>query len=455
MATACAGDDDIQELLDLSEEPEVLEVDDDAVGAQGGGPSAAAVPGANQVKVKIGVEGSGPIQIKVKREPGVEDLDDAAASDKRQRTDGMGESLFSSPPAWIARADGLIRSRAVSCLMAAAACDPLFPRVLPHLCSWLPREDYLYMASRSRACSQHALAPLKHQAFLAVVKAQRASRGVSFPLTRLAEALAPLLPPGVSGLSHRALLYLRGAMRLQAIAAWRAAGQLLLARVGDRLKARDEAAEWPVEASVWSSRITTGDVRMALTIADHWGAGGPSRVAHAPVGVVLGDPWWESLMKGLAREAGVVDFDNGALYLLLEEWERGLRAAAGGTRRPDLADLGPVVEVEKDEGPYWKSDDEFTQSGGGWRGPPQEREPETTIWASDLRMALLLPNLHLPWPVLAGVYSPPNPPWPEVNSMVGDMTGSLRRLFGDYHHNLPSVPVMQLATQVGVGVRGD
>jgi hypothetical protein len=263
---------------------------------------------------------------------------------------------------------------------AGSRAGDLFSRVLPHLCPWLPLKEYLGLASSSRACFHHALAPLKHRAFLAVVQAQMRSRVAPSPLPPLTDAVVRCqgqgLPPGAAarGMSRRALLYLRAHLRAQALRAWRAAGELLLARVGDRLKALEqvkgeekgngkgkkkgrvksedgeedhpaEGNEWPLEASVWSSRITTADMRMALTLGEYW------RSAPAPVeeegdqkgaDVMAGDPWWEGVMKGLAREAGVVDFDDGALHLLLQEWDKGLRAAVTGRRTAGT--LNPAVE---------------------------------------------------------------------------------------------------------------
>jgi hypothetical protein len=113
------------------------------------------------------------------------------------------------------------------------------------------------------------------------------------------------------------------------------------AREGGEEEEEEEEREWPVEAAEWSSRTTTADVRTALTLADHWETtaveGGQSPMVVEGGAVVAGDPWWESVVKGLAREAGVVDFDDGALHLLLQEWDKCLRAAAGGppgTRSP-------------------------------------------------------------------------------------------------------------------------
>jgi hypothetical protein len=92
----------------------------------------------------------------------------------------------------------------------------------------MPLKEYRGVASASRACSQHSLAPLKHKAFLAVVRAQKSSVGTPFPLQQLSDAVARVLPAGMSGLSRRALHFLRANLRVQAVAVWRG---------GDRLSA--------------------------------------------------------------------------------------------------------------------------------------------------------------------------------------------------------------------------
>jgi hypothetical protein len=355
----------------------------------------------------------------------------------------------------------------------------LFSRVVPHLCPWVPLKEYLSMASSSRACFHHALPPLKHRAFLAVIRAQMRSQGAPLPLPAVADAVVRCqglgLPPGVSarGMSHRALLYLRSSLRAQALNAWRGAGELLLARLGDRLKVLEqvqgeekgegkgkekrrgrfkredgqedhpaEGSEWPFEAAVWSSRITTAEMRMALTLGDSWSPA-PAPVEEEGKGegadVMAGDPWWEKVMRGLAREAGVVDFDDGALHLLLQEWDKGLRAAVSGRRNP--GSLNPAVEAaplvgEEDEEAWPEPDD---------RGPPGSPR----VWASDLRMALLFPKGKAPWPVAAGMYSPPNPPWPEVTWLVRAAMRDARTSYG-WDAFVPSVGFMRLATQVGV-----
>jgi hypothetical protein len=324
-------------------------------------------------------------------------------------------------------------------LCAGSHMGNLFSRVLPQLCPWLPLKEYLGMASSSRACFHHALAPLKHRAFLAVVQAQMRLQGAPLPLPLLADAVVrcqgQCLPPGAAagGMSRRALLYLRAHLRAQAINAWQAAGELLLARVGDRLKALEQGegeekgwsgheekggedhpeggGKWPLEAAVWSSRITTADMRMVLTLGDSWRSA-PALVKEEGKGegadVMAGDPCWESVMRGLAREAGVVDFDDGALHLLLQEWDKALRAAVTG--RQTTGTLNPAVEaasvVEEEE--------------EAWMEPELEREPPgpPRVWASDLRMALLAPGGRAPWPVGAGVYSPPNRPLTEVTQYV-------------------------------------
>jgi hypothetical protein len=131
-------------------------------------------------------------------------------------------------------------------------CRPFPPYPAPPL-PVASLEAYLSLASVSRSCLHHALDPLKHRAFLAVLKAQQHDLSLPFPLPRVAQALAPLLPPGVAGLSRGALICLRDTLRLQAVTAWRVAGEMLLARVGDRLAALPDEGEWPVEAAVWSS----------------------------------------------------------------------------------------------------------------------------------------------------------------------------------------------------------
>jgi hypothetical protein len=316
--------------------------------------------------------------------------------------------------------------------------------VLPHLCRWLPLKEYLGMASSSRACFHHALPPLKHRAFLAVVRAQMRLQVAPLPLLPLADAVVrcqgQCLPPGVSarGMSRRALLYLRANLRAQAVRAWRAAGELLLARVGDRLKTLEQGqgeggSEWPLEAAVWSSRITTEDVRLALTVGDYWGPAPVEEGKGQAAGVMAGDPWWESVMKGLAREAGVVDFDDGALHLLLQEWDKGLRAAVSGRRTP--GPLNAAVEaapvVEKDKAPMWDPNDD---------DPPRQR-------ASCLRMALLMPFGDVPWPMMAGIYSAPNPPWPEVTQIVRDAMLDDRQEW-KCQDLQPSVGFMRRTTQV-------
>jgi hypothetical protein len=417
----------------------------------------------------------------------------AEGPSKRQRTEPGGWATPSSLPVDLLDLHRP-RSHARSPLPEPRS-DELFPRVLPHLCSWMPRKEYLGTASASRACFHHSLAPLKHKAFLAVVKAQRSYGGRPFPLQRLADAVARVLPPGSGGLSGRALLYLRTNLRAQAVSAWWAAGMLLLTRVGERVEAvavaggkgkdkrgmdgyqgeaghegetggqagggeegkgqdkeagdedkkeeeEAEEREWPVEAAPWSSRITTADMRMALTLADHWETTTPMVVAGEEPGrggaVMVGDPFWESVVKGLAREAGVVDFDDGALHLLLHQWDKCLRAAAAGRRDP--GDTIPAVRaapvMEQDPGPALAL---------GWVKRPPGQQVPVEFWASDLRVTLLASKrVHNPWPTAAELYSPRDPPWPEFEPLVvGIFEGWAQK-------SNPSVQMMQLATQVGI-----
>jgi hypothetical protein len=68
-------------------------------------------------------------------------------------------------------------------------------------------------------------------------------------------------------------------------------------------------------------------------------------------------------------------------------------------------------------------------------------------------MALLAPDGRAPWPVKAGMYSPPNPPWPEVTQFVRGTMGEERTSYGP-DASVPSVGFMRLATQVGVMIHG-
>jgi hypothetical protein len=292
------------------------------------------------------------------------------------------------------------------------------------------------VASVSRSCFMHALDPLKHKAFLAVVRAQKrdddttpfplarvhekSDWSLQFPLPRVAEALAG---QGLS-LSREALVCLRDALRRQAVTAWRVAGQMLLARVGHRLEALavpdDEGGEWPVEAAVWSSRITTGDVRMALTLAQHWETPKVEvgeKEGKPEGGMLADDPWWRALMKGLAREAGVVDFDDGALRLMLQEWERGLGAVA-------------ATGAKQGQGP----------------GPSQPTAE--TAAALEEEEDELTPRCLTAWPMWEGIYTPPSPPWPEVKPMVTYALEKTRCRYCDY--DKPSaVRFMRCLSQVG------
>jgi hypothetical protein len=83
------------------------------------------------------------------------------------------------------------------------------------------------------------------------------------------------------------------------------------------------------------------------------------------------------------------------------------------------------------------------------------------VWASDLRMALLAWRCKdpWPWPFAAGLYSPRDPPWPEVDPTVGKLIDSelsdIDFVYGGKckaDTDAPSISFMRRATQVG-GVR--
>jgi hypothetical protein len=160
-------------------------------------------------------------------------------------------------------------------------------------------------------------------------------------------------------------------------------------------------------------------------------------------GGLADDPWWRALMKGLAREAGVVDFDDGALRLMLHEWETALgAAAAAGPSDPPAKDPLPLPMFEEDEGPEWdcRPGEEFDGLGFDHdRGP--------LITTSDLRAALLGPKCSRAWPMAAGIYKPPSAPWPDVNPMVAYALEADRVNRCDFGEGF-TVQYMQMLTQV-------